>query len=76
MERNDYAILKFGERVKDLRLAKDWSQTDLGYEVGVDPQTIRRIEKGRQDPSLSIIVALAQALGCKIDDLITEDLLK
>lgn len=73
MERNDYAILKFGERVKELRTAKGWSQTDLGYETGVDPQTIRRIEKGRQDPSLSIIVALVQALECKLDDLISTD---
>lgn len=46
------------------------SQVDVAFEAGVDPRTINRIENGKQDPRLSVVVAIALALECKIDDLI------
>lgn len=70
MERDEHLLRIFGERVRFLREQKDWSQVDLAYEAGIDPRTVSRIETGKQDTRLSIIVALALALECKIDELI------
>lgn len=70
MERDEHTIRIFGQRVRTLREGKGWSQVDLAYEAGIDPRSVSRIETGRQDVRLSVIVALATALGCKIDDLI------
>jgi len=70
LERDEFILQTFGERLKELRLKKDMSQVDVAFEAGVDPRTINRIENGKQDPRLSVVVAIALALECKIDDLI------
>ena len=52
-----------GERIRNLRKAKGWTQTDLGNRIGVQNSAIAKYENGRV-PNLkrSIIKALAKAL--------------
>ena len=54
-------------RVRELRLAREWSQQQLGERLGVSRQTVISIENGRYDPSLPLaaqIRAIRGAVEC------------
>jgi putative transcriptional regulator len=55
-------------RLRDLRVARGWSQVELGVRVGVSRQAIIAIETGRFDPSLPLAFKLARAFGLRIED--------
>lgn len=54
-----------GEKLLSLR--KEWgmTQAQLAVKTGVDPQTIRDLEKNRQKPHETTLRSLAAALGVK-----------
>lgn len=56
-------------RVRELREAKGWTQADLGDAIGVQWQTISRIENSHTRIMPKREVPLAQALGVDPDDL-------
>jgi transcriptional regulator with XRE-family HTH domain len=49
--------------VKTLRLAKGWSQEQLGEKAGLSYKFIGEIERGIANPSMETLFALAAALG-------------
>ena len=52
-----------GERVRDYRTKKGWTQFDLAVRSGISPATISRIEGGIiGQPIESVVLALAEAL--------------
>ena len=51
-----------GERIRELRKERGWSQADLGEAVGSDSQRISRYENGRLTPSIGALVRLAEDL--------------
>lgn len=55
-------------RVPELRLARDWTQSDLAKHLGVSRQTVNAIENGRYEPSLFLAFAIAKAFGKKIEE--------
>lgn len=61
---------EFGRRVRQLREAKQWAQTDLAYEADIEPGYVSRIELGKVNPSLTVIIALVKALGCQVQDIV------
>lgn len=63
------AIINMVERRKALGL----SQTDLATKAGVTQGAISMIEKGIRTPSLDVIIKIAGALGCTVDDLIGKE---
>jgi|TARA_B100000678_G_scaffold109430_1_gene91611 putative transcriptional regulator len=56
-------------RLKELRLAKQWSQSDLGEALRVSRQTVNSIENGRYDPSLPLAFAIADVFELTIEDI-------
>ena len=46
--------------IKDLRLAKKWSQGELAEELGVSRQTVNAIETEKYDPSLPLAFRIAR----------------
>jgi putative transcriptional regulator len=56
-------------RVRELRLAKDWSQAELAQRLEVSRQTINAIETGKYDPSLPLAFRLARLFRTSIEDL-------
>jgi len=62
--------VKFGRRVKELRLQKKMSQGDLAKVLGVHPTYISGIERGVRNMALKNIEKLAKALGVPIEELI------
>jgi putative transcriptional regulator len=47
-------------RVRDLRLARAWSQAELGERLAVSRQAVNAIENGKHDPSLSLAFRIAR----------------
>ncbi len=57
-------------RLRDLRLAKGWSQDDLARRAGTSNQMISMLERGKRGLSLAWMQRLAKALGCEPADLL------
>ncbi|MDF9825577.1 putative transcriptional regulator [Breznakia sp. PF5-3] len=64
---DDRLVLK--NRLKEARLEKGWSQTDLAEWVGVSRQTISSIETGQFNPTAKLALILCVALEKKFEDL-------
>jgi transcriptional regulator with XRE-family HTH domain len=58
-----------GKKIKELRESQKLSQEQLGVKAYTTGVTINRIENGHQEPSLSTLKCIADALGCKVSDL-------
>ncbi|WP_420138720.1 helix-turn-helix transcriptional regulator [Sphingomonas sp.] len=56
-------------RLKELRLARGWSQSALGDALSVSRQTVNAIENGRYDPSLPLAFAIAALFELRIEDI-------
>jgi putative transcriptional regulator len=59
--------------VRDLRLAADLSQSDLGAALGVSRQTINSIENGRYLPSLPLAIAIARHFDTTVEEVFHPD---
>jgi putative transcriptional regulator len=55
--------------IKELREKKSISSVQLAEKVGVPIQTIKYLEEGRYNPSLSLAYKIARVLNCKVEDL-------
>lgn len=59
-----------GERIKALRIAKGWSQEELGKKIGVQRAAINKYEKGVVvNLKRDVIAKLASALGASPIDI-------
>lgn len=63
----------FGARIRELRLAADMTQEDLAEHCGLFRTYMSRIETGRANPTLTMIHALAVALGVSPGALFTDE---
>ncbi|MFJ6578350.1 helix-turn-helix domain-containing protein [Streptomyces sp. NPDC091368] len=61
---------RIGARIRSARIHADLSQVALAERCGVDHKTIHRIEYGVSDPSLSLLLLIAQALDVPLADLV------
>ncbi len=64
--------MNLGERVKKLRIAKSWTQTDLADRCGISLGTIQRIESNVVKPSLFSLKKLGETLETDFSDSLTE----
>ncbi len=55
--------------VRDRRTALGWSQEELAARAGISRAGLSAIEVGRLVPSVAASLALAAALGCRVEDL-------
>ena len=53
--------------VRELRMARGWTQEQLGEMVGVSRQAIIAIESGKYDPSLPLAIKLARILRKSVE---------
>ena len=58
-----------GIRIKHLRQERGLSQEALSEKVGISPKYISSIERGKENPTLDIIIKLAGALQVDIEDI-------
>ncbi len=52
-----------GNNVRRLRLRRDLTQEQLAFEAGIDLTYLGAIERGRRNPSLMVMVRIADALS-------------
>lgn len=57
--------IRFGNKLRELRLAKGWSQMQLSFECKLDRTYVGGVERGERNISLINIKKLADALGVK-----------
>jgi putative transcriptional regulator len=60
-------------RVKELRIARGWTQEQLADAVGVSRQSINSIERDRYVPSLPLALTFARVFACSTDEIFTLD---
>jgi transcriptional regulator with XRE-family HTH domain len=53
----------FGARVRELRLARSWTQEDLADAAALTATYVGQVERGDKVPSLSVVLRLARALS-------------
>jgi putative transcriptional regulator len=58
-------------RIRELRIARGWTQQDLAGAVGVSRQSINSIECNRYVPSLPLALTFARVFHCSTDDIFT-----
>jgi putative transcriptional regulator len=56
-------------KVRALRLERDWTQQELADRVGVSRQSINSIERERYVPSLPLALTFARVFGRATDDI-------
>ncbi len=55
-------------RVKQLRAERDWTQEELGNQLGVSRQAINAIEAERHDPSLTLAFKIAALFSKGVEE--------
>lgn len=63
-------LMKIGSRIEESRRKKDWSQSRLAEEIGIQQGRISRWERDDGMPTLPQIVAIAEATGATLDFLL------
>ncbi|MHB8132561.1 MAG: helix-turn-helix domain-containing protein [Mobilitalea sp.] len=61
-----------GNRIREERIRAKLTQEKLAEAVGCNESYIGQIERGMKNPSLEVIVNIANALGCTVDHLLAE----
>jgi putative transcriptional regulator len=60
-------------RMRELRAAKEWSQSDLADKLGVSRQTINAIETEKYDPSLPLAMKVARLFKTTVEEIFVLD---
>lgn len=61
-----------GRRLREIRIARDLSQEKLAEKLGYHRTYVGSIERGERNLSLQSLEELAELLGVKVLDLLTE----
>lgn len=62
-----------GRRLKEIRQRAGISRTALAFHCGRSADTVAQWEIGRAKPRPEVLRTIADAVGCEIDDLLTDD---
>lgn len=65
-----YKTKKLGERIKNLRKEKGYTQERLAELAKIDPTTVIAIENARRNPTFKTLSKIAHALKVNISELI------
>ena len=62
---------KIGKRIQKARYNKELTQERLAEKAGITPVYVSQLERGAKQPSLSVLIHLAEALDISIEWLLT-----
>jgi putative transcriptional regulator len=63
------AEVSMKNKLRELRAAKEWSQSDLADKLGVSRQTVNAIETEKYDPSLPLAFKVARLFKTTIEEI-------
>ena len=61
---------RLGKNVRRLRLAKGWSQEVYADRVGIHRTYVSDIERGRRNPTITVVEKLAKPLKVSVRELL------
>ena len=64
-------LLALGQRIRELRLKKRWSQEGFADIVGVHRTCMGAVERGESNVSFTNLVLIARALGISLSQLLS-----
>jgi putative transcriptional regulator len=65
----DHPEIPVKNSVRELRTAKNWSQSDLAQKLGVSRQTVNAIETEKYDPSLPLALKIARLFSLRVEEI-------
>lgn len=65
-------LVAVGKRIRALRKAKKWTQTDLAVELGLDRGHLSEIECGKRAVNLLTLQTIARGLGTTMSRLLKD----
>lgn len=65
-------LKKLGERVREQRLARGWSQLELGRRTGLHRTFVGSVERGERNVSILNLRVIARALRVAVSNLLSE----
>jgi transcriptional regulator with XRE-family HTH domain len=69
--RDKSTLEHFGARLKELRLKKGMTLEQLAFEADIELSQVHRVEKGKINPTLTTLMALAKGLDITLAELMT-----
>ena len=67
------ALDQVGPRLRAARQARGWTLDDLAGRARMSPSTLSRLESGKRQASLELLLPLTTELGIRIDDLLVHE---
>lgn len=64
---------KLGQRIRQLREEKGYSQETLGFKAGLHRNYISSLELAQKNPTYTTLLKLAKALSVEITDLLPKE---
>jgi transcriptional regulator with XRE-family HTH domain len=65
--------MNISKKIKELRMGKGWSQTQLAKKLNTQSQNISRYERGVFTPSTEAIAKFAEVFGVSVDYLLNDE---
>lgn len=66
----NFFMIGFGEKIKELRTAKKWTQKELAENIGQAQSTIFYWEQNKQEPTISALKRLCEVFDVSADYLL------
>lgn len=74
MDVKELDYVKIGERIREIRKERKWTQSELAYRAGINSSYLSHIETAKTKLSLPVIVQIANALSVSVDRLLCDSL--
>lgn len=62
--------VRLGNRVRNLRRQRGWTQVEMAEMLGVDRSYLSEIENGKKDPSLRVLKTIAEGFKLSLPQLL------
>lgn len=69
MRKKHPSLVKIGKQIRELRLAKGFSQESFAYEVGLDRTYMGSVERGERNLAAINLIRIAKALKVEVGEL-------
>ena len=71
--KEEIILKKIGDRISELRKTAGKSQSVFSYEMGWDNPNLRKIEKGKTNPTVKTLIKIADVLNISLSELLKID---
>lgn len=69
MQRKHPHLVMLGQKIRQLRQARGFSQEDFAAEVGIDRSYMGGIERGERNVAALNLIRIAKALGVEVGEI-------